>query len=159
MYIMDEIWVNLNREIIQQKTIVAVSNMGNKKLGSGIIKPISLRECMTYKGKHVRIYRFIAEYFIPKTEEDIRLNRKYVDHITHNPIGININDIRNLRWCTQKENCNFEESRNKLSKAMKGKFAGELNPFYGKHHNEETRKIISERTKEGLKKYNANRLQ
>ena len=156
---MDEIWIDLNREIIQQKTIIAVSNMGNMKLGSGIIKPIPLRQLMTYNGKLIRIYRFIAEHFIPKSEEDIKLNRNYVDHITHNPIGININDIRNLRWCTQKENCNFEESRSKASEASKGKHIGELNPFYCKHHNEETRKLISERTKEGLRRYYANRLQ
>lgn len=156
---MDEIWVDLNRTIIQRKTILAISNMGNMKLGSGIIKPIPLRQLITYNGKLIRLYRIIAEYFIPKTEEDIALGRNYVDHITHNPINMNVNDVRNLRWCTQKENLNFKEAKYKCSEAMKGRFIGETNPFFGKHHSEETRQLISQRTREGLKKYYANRLQ
>ena len=33
--------------------------------------------------------------------------------------------------------------RNKISKTMTGKRKGELNPFYGKHHSEETKKLQS----------------
>lgn len=156
---MDEIWIDLNRNIIQKKTILAISNKGNMKLGSGEIKPIPLRQCITYNGKLIRLYRIIAEYFIPKSEEDITLNRNYIDHITHHPINMNINDVRNMRWCTQKENCNFEESIYKKHDSHIGRFTGKDNPFYGKHHSDETKKLISERTREGLKKYYANKLQ
>jgi hypothetical protein len=41
-----------------------------------------------------------------------------------------------------------EETRQKLSKALTGRFVGENNPFYGKHHTDETKKKISENHKE-----------
>ena len=37
-----------------------------------------------------------------------------------------------------------EETRIKMSEALKGRFVGENNPFYGKHHTEECKKIMSE---------------
>lgn len=46
-----------------------------------------------------------------------------------------------------------EETREKLSRSLTGDknpmygMYGELNPFYGKHHTEETRKILSEKAK------------
>ena len=40
-----------------------------------------------------------------------------------------------------------QESRDKLSKALKGKYAGKNNPFYGKHHTEKTKSIIREKNK------------
>ena len=41
-----------------------------------------------------------------------------------------------------------EETRKKQSQARKGKYCGEDNPFYGKHHSEETKARISETQKE-----------
>lgn len=40
--------------------------------------------------------------------------------------------------------CHSDETKEKISKANKGKLSGESNPFFGKHHSEETRKKISE---------------
>jgi len=40
-----------------------------------------------------------------------------------------------------------EESKLKLSKSLTGKFEGEKNPFYGKHHTEEVRQFLSEKAK------------
>ena len=37
-----------------------------------------------------------------------------------------------------------EETRKKISEAVKGLFVGEKNPMFGKHHSEETRRKISE---------------
>ena len=37
-----------------------------------------------------------------------------------------------------------DESRQKISKTLKGKYVGENNPWYGKHHTEEARKKMSE---------------
>ena len=41
-----------------------------------------------------------------------------------------------------------EETRKKQSQARKGKYCGEDNPFYGKHHTDETKTRISETQKE-----------
>ena len=40
-----------------------------------------------------------------------------------------------------------EETKEKISKSRKGKRAGEQHPFYGKHHTEETKEKISENRK------------
>jgi very-short-patch-repair endonuclease len=40
------------------------------------------------------------------------------------------------------------ESKHKLSEAHRGKYAGYLNPMYGKSHTEKTKQIISEKTKQ-----------
>ena len=108
---MIEEWKNTNNTCPQMKTIIAVSNYGRLKLRSGEIKDSYYRQVMRYEGKSTKVHIVIAKLFIPKTDEDIRLGRNFIDHKTHNPIGININDIRNLRWCTNKENCNFEEAK------------------------------------------------
>lgn len=44
-----------------------------------------------------------------------------------------------------RKNCRFsEETKRKLSKSKMGKYVGKNNPFYGKHHTNKTRKIISD---------------
>lgn len=43
-----------------------------------------------------------------------------------------------------------DETKDKISKSMKGKFDGEKNPFFGMKHTDETKKIISEKAKERL---------
>ena len=42
------------------------------------------------------------------------------------------------------------EEREKMSKALKGKYCGENHPFYGKSHTEETKQIISTKAIERL---------
>lgn len=113
---------------------------------NGVIEPAPLRQSI---GKPMKLVsRILAERFIPKTTEDIAIGRNIVDHITHHPKDMNVNDIRNLRWCTKGENSRFEESRNNHSKAQRGKCKGiKLS--------EERRKHISQ----GLRRYHANRLQ
>ncbi|MDM0633603.1 NUMOD3 domain-containing DNA-binding protein [Clostridium perfringens] len=39
------------------------------------------------------------------------------------------------------------ETRKKISKSLKGKMKGKLNPFYGKHHTIETKEIIKSKNK------------
>lgn len=92
---------------------------------------------MLDKNTRVRVSRLIAYYFIPKTEEDIRLGRDVIDHITHTPDGMNINDVRNLRWCTKHENDTFPEAHEHKCKAQRG----------NKKHTDESRKKIGESTK------------
>lgn len=115
---MKEEWINIQHKKYKPNSIVAVSNTGKVKHYDGTITETTLRmSTIRYEGKLFRIHRLIAMLFIPKTEEDIKLGRNTVDHITHNPIGMNVNDVRNLRWCTIKENNGFDEAiRNKNGK-------------------------------------------
>ena len=116
-----EEWKNTNNTSRRGDTIVEVSNYGRLKLKSGEIKDSYYRQVMRYEGKSTKVHIVIAKLFIPKTEEDIRLGRNCIDHKTHNPIGININDVRNLRWCTYKENNNFEEAHQNHLKAQRNR--------------------------------------
>lgn len=116
----EEKWEDTNNISNRGDTIIKVSNMGRIRRKNGTIEDSTLRQELRIDGKLMRIHRFIANKFIPKTDEDVALGRNYIDHIKHNPIGINVNDVRNLRWCTQKENCNFDEARENRSKAKMG---------------------------------------
>lgn len=116
---MKEIWVETGNNK-QYNSVVAISNTGLLKTKDGKVRESKIRDVIIYKGEYCRIHRFIAQHFIPKTEKDIRLGRNVVDHITHNPVGMNINDVRNLRWCTNKENSNFDEARRHFSEGHTG---------------------------------------
>lgn len=142
---MTEIWINTNNKARTTLTIIAISNTGLMKRKNGSIKVAKLRDKVWFNHEYKFIYRIIAENFIPKTEEDIALGRNFIDHITHNPTDININDVRNLRWCTQKENCNFEETkRNKLGKHQSEETKLKLaKANIGKRHSEETKQKMS----------------
>ncbi len=159
IFIMTEIWVKLNNNANRGDTIVEISNTGLMKCKNGIIKPIPLRQATYYNGKLTLISRILAITFIPNPE-----NKPQVDHITHNPENMNVNDIRNLRWCTNKENSNFpesienkrkaklgttltEEHKNNISKAVKGK--DYLKYWQGKKMSNETKQKMSESAKRG----------
>lgn len=117
---MREIWIatfSTNKK--DPKTIIAISNKGRIIRKNGTIENSFYMQQFHYKGKRILIHRFIADNFIKRTEEDIMKNRNCIDHITHHPENMNINDIRNMRWCTPKENCNFQERIEQLSKSKK----------------------------------------
>lgn len=133
---MQEIWINLEHTSNHAHDIIAISNTGLIKHRNGIIEIAKLRSHTRVNGKDKYISIILAEHFIPKTEEDIALERNYVDHITHNPSDMNVNNIRNLRWCTRLENDNFTEA--KLNKSIAKK---------NKKHSEEHKRKISESMK------------
>lgn len=159
---MDEIWIEfeLNKNNHMSTAIVAVSNKGNMKRRNGTIEPVPLRQVVYINSKHYVVSRLLAEHFIPKTEEDISLGRNVVDHITHNPIDMNINDVRNLRWCTQKENCNFEECINNMTGREAWNKGKQIRDLYDYTFTEEHKRKISEARKRYWERVkNANKLQ
>lgn len=120
---MKEIW----KDIKGYENLYQVSNLGrvkslSRKVKFGwsyrivpevYLKP-SLRkvDSMFYKGYYVvglhnngkaeykYIHRIVAETFIPNVE-----SKEQIDHIDGNTSN---NAVSNLRWCTAKENNNFE---------------------------------------------------
>lgn len=110
---MNELWINIDHKTTKGRVIVAVSNKGRIKLSNGTIE--YSKYLTRVNGE--RIYRFIAKNFLITVR---RPEQIYIDHISHNPICMNINDVSNLRWCTIKENNNFDEARRKMSESLKG---------------------------------------
>lgn len=140
-----EIWKAIphKKTVDNSKQIIAISNCGRLMRGNGKIDIIKLRQYVMFNGKMTKIYHLLMQFFKPKTEDDKLKCRNAVDHITHMPKDMYVNDIRNLRWCTIKENANFDEAkthyremckhRNKQSDETKEKRAAKLR---GKPKNE-----------------------
>lgn len=72
------------------------------------------------KKKKISVHRLVAIAFIENPD-----NKPNIDHI--NTIRTD-NGVKNLRWCTQKENCNNPVSIKHLSESQKG----EKSVLYGK---------------------------
>ena len=117
-----EIWISTGNKSNYRPTIIAVSNCGRIMRRNGKIDIASCGQIVFVGEKRLRtlMYRFLATNFIVKTEDDILKQRTFIDHITHAPTNMHINDVRNLRWCTLKENNNFPEAILNKSKAQIG---------------------------------------
>lgn len=140
-------WIELNNRNNHDNDIIAVSDTGMIKRKSGMIEESTLRQLITVNGSQTKLSRFLAESLIPKTEDDIIHERNFVDHITHQPVGMNVNDIRNLRWCNNEENINFEEARLNHKKAMQRIVETGSRRGIGHPCSEETRRKLSELSK------------
>ena len=118
-----ELWIANNEwTICEDYPSYMINREGQIKsnLTSKILKPAKLKTgyvCVGLRkgGKSytVRLHRLLAKAFIPNPE-----NKPYVDHIN----GVrDDNRLENLRWCTNKENQNFELARINNSKALTGR--------------------------------------
>lgn len=117
------------RDIQGYEGLYQVSNKGNvysvrknanlcPKIGKNGYASVTLIK----DGKHwyPLVHRLVAKAFVPNPE-----NKPQVDHINGNRLD---NRAENFRWCTQKENLNFEIARKRQSECKKG----EKNPMYQK---------------------------
>ena len=126
----DEIW----RPVIGYEGSYEVSNTGRVRSHNYLNKKITIIRCVSdngngygritlYKhnvGSRKYIHRLVAEAFIPNPE-----NKTQVDHIDGDPSH---NWVENLRWCSNRENSNYELTRRNRSEHsfQRGRF-GKLN--------------------------------
>lgn len=125
-----EIW----RPIKDYEGLYEVSNMGNVRSVDRYVmhdnhyrflkgKPIKsfpnlrgylrVRLCKNSKAKNYFVHRLVAEAFMPNPND-----LPFIDHI--NTIRDD-NRVENLRWCSQKENCNNPLTREHLTYQKKNK--------------------------------------
>lgn len=133
-----EIW----KDVVGYEGSYKVSNFG-RVISCKYSKIIEIKASVSNKGyygvslysnnrrKHFLVHRLVAQAFIPNPK-----NKPQIDHIDGNPLN---NNASNLRWCTQKENCNFTIAIGRKKIAQK-----EI------HSREDWRKKKSESTKKQM---------
>ena len=109
----EEQWVEIPRKCTNRTVIKAVSSLGRIKYQDDTVVDSELRQYVNVAGKPYRIYRVVADHFLITVR---RPDQTQVDHITHNPTDYAVNDVRNLRYCTQSENTRFPEARENKSR-------------------------------------------
>ena len=125
----NETWLHI-RDTKRRNYITDLSNFGNVKYGDGSVCASTMYQRVRVNWKTIPISHIVAENFVPKTSEDIAMARNLVDHKTHAPTDINVNDFRNLRWCTHKENSNFDECKRNMHLGMRGKARSEFGKWF-----------------------------
>lgn len=72
---------------------------------------IHLRDTFNGRNRLLKLHRLVAEAFIPNPE-----NYPQIDHVDGNRDN---NFVENLRWCTNRQNCNFPLAQKNRSDAIK----------------------------------------
>ena len=105
------VWLKSNGKVRR------VLKNGRIKEGYGTLRSDGYRviEIPGTNKRNVRVHRLVADVFIPKTQEDIELDRDFINHIDENRSN---NRVSNLEWCTHKENCNHSAHKNKVLKMV-----------------------------------------
>lgn len=111
----DEVWLDIEgyEGLYQVSNKGRVKSLGNNKTRKDkILKP---RTSSKHGHQHIVlckdgfktnkwVHRLVAQAFLPRIKKEANC----VDHIDTDPKN---NCVENLRWCTQKENCNNELSK------------------------------------------------
>lgn len=97
------------------------------------------------KRKTFSVHRLVAKCFLEPIE-----GKDIVNHKDCNPSN---NNVENLEFCTQQQNVTYNNAHIKRGLNNRGKYKGENNPMYGKHHSEEAKqKMRKPKTEEHKKK-------
>lgn len=109
---MEEVWktYKVSKPHNRKARVYEVSNMGNVRVNGELVQPYVHCGYLTTGGKAV--HRMVAELFVENPD-----NKSAVDHINTNKFD---NRACNLRWVTQKENCNNPLSILHYSNANRG---------------------------------------
>lgn len=147
----NEQWIDLPRGAAQTSSrIYAFSSCGRIRYGNGTVKDSPMRQTIQINGKIFRLYHLIADNFLITVR---RPEQVQIDHMTSTPKDYAVNDVRNLRYCTQKENVNFPECRERMSSSqwLKGKgylcTGDKSNQWKGDLATEETKRLRKYRRK------------
>ena len=167
---MEEIW----KDVVGYEGYYQVSNLGRvrsldriasngRKIKGKILStkvntpPYYPRVSLSVNGKMklVQVHRLVAQAFVYNPDPEHKTQVGHKDESRTN------NRADNLEWVTPKENSNMPlhrervskanegkvlstETKSKISLSQKGKYKGEKNPFYNKHHTNETKKKMSD---------------
>ena len=167
---MEEIW----KDVVGYEGYYQVSNLGRvrsldriasngRKIKGKILStkvntpPYYPRVSLSVNGKMklVQVHRLVAQAFVYNPDPEHKTQGGHKDESRTN------NRADNLEWVTPKENSNMPlhrervskanegkvlsaETKSKISLSQKGKYKGEKNPFYNKHHTNETKKKMSD---------------
>ena len=143
----NEIWkvykISYTNQYRTSSSVWEVSNLGRVKCNGKIVEPYFHNRYLIISS--FKIHRAVAELFVPNPD-----NKPFIDHINTNTLD---NRAENLRWVTQRENCNNPLTRKHMSEACKSRscrtFSEETklkmsNAHKGKTHTEETKRKIIE---------------
>ena len=167
---MEEIW----KDVVGYEGYYQVSNLGRvrsldriasngRKIKGKILStkvntpPYYTRASLSVNGKMklAQVHRLVAQAFVYNPDPEHKTQVGHKDESRTN------NRADNLEWVTPKENSNMPlhrervskanegkvlsaETKSKISLSQKGKYKGEKNPFYNKHHTNEAKKKMSD---------------